>query len=556
MALRSRTSCLAAAAGPVLALVLWTGYALYGRSLVQALYDGRMPLTVLNEIVTGQETHPVEYHLARAGKLVRRLALLLTLWGPLCAGWLAWARRHPQCWLAQTRIGALLLSTVTVWLLYLLRVPLFEVLPGWFWPLRTKSLPYAWVFVPLTAVMAIAAHQVLRWPGRPARNLALLIGVAFVAHHALAWAEGPGAMAARLTDTGHSVFAQAAVEGPDTWSVLTRYDELLATGELPTYFHATKPPGLQVVTNLTAAVSGRLWPHADPMQALARLATLVYPLLGLLTLVPLYALANVLLDKEGARLPALLFPVVPGVALIQLHADQYLHPLLGTVFVYLCTRALFRREPLTGVLAGVAFVLSLWISFALLALAPVVPVMAWSLAKRHGRRSVLRELAMMAAGAAAVYLFLLLAFGYDTFERWEAAMVAHRMAKLPGWDLGDRAYFAAVNLLEFAVWCAPPVILLCAADSIRLFRHRAWRAPRPADGLTLSLLAILAALALGGTTAAESARLWLFLVPLVTVAAARSLQRWAPENLRTATGVVVALQWGTVIVLKYCQDFM
>jgi hypothetical protein len=68
-------------------------------------------------------------------------------------------------------------------------------------------------------------------------------------------------------------------------------------------------------------------------------------------------------------------------------------------------------------------------------------------------------------------------------------------------------------------------------------------------GLTLAGLAVL------GTTAGESARLWIFLVPLVAVCAARQLHR-LPEAIRSrALAAVLLLQGGTTLVIKRCQDF-
>jgi hypothetical protein len=67
----------------------------------------------------------------------------------------------------------------------------------------------------------------------------------------------------------------------------------------------------------------------------------------------------------------------------------------------------------------------------------------------------------------------------------------------------------------------------------------------------LSLAAILLGLAVVGGTAGETACLWIFLVPLVTISAARTLRRMAPGTLPWVVGLQLAL----IITMKARQDF-
>ena len=91
-----RTDLVLIAAGPVLAVSLLAVNAVAGRAVVEAVYDGRMPVDLLNDIITGQSVYPVDYHLHRARDLVHRLAWLLGAAGPLAAAYVASARRRPD----------------------------------------------------------------------------------------------------------------------------------------------------------------------------------------------------------------------------------------------------------------------------------------------------------------------------------------------------------------------------------------------------------------------------------------------------------------------------
>ena len=100
-----------------------------------------------------------------------------------------------------------------------------------------------------------------------------------------------------------------------------------------------------------------------------------------------------------------------------------------------------------------------------------------------------------------------------------------------------RSYFALLNLIEFTLWCGIPLSLLAAADLWRSLRN--WRVWDEGLGLSLSLLFILLVLGMVGKTAAESGRLWLFLVPLVLFSAARHFS----PHLRQAGRVGQPWSW-------------
>lgn len=546
-----RSDLVLIAAGPVLAVSLLGVNAIAGRALVEAVYDGRTPVDLLNDIITGQSVHPVEFHLHRARELVHRLAWLLGVAGPVAAVYVASVRRWPASALAQPLMGGMLLSTAALCGLYLLRVPLLKVLPGWFWPLHDKPLPLGWLALPLAAGSWSVIRAVTEAPGRRHRNLLLLILWGACLQHGLVWLEGDGFahLKQRMTDTGHAVFARTAVDQPSIWQVVTRYEELLVTEAPDAYFHATKPPGLQVFL-MGAERLSRAWP-GEGVDRLASLAALLFPVLACVCLVPLFGLLRLGAPDKDNVVAGLLYLFVPSVALINLHADQYLYPLLGVTCLYLYGRALIRREVMVAALAGLCYCLSLWFSFALLALLPAIPVLAWATARGSGWQPAVRTVSVAAVGCLAGYQLLLWGTDYDALQRWTQALAAHEAAKVARWGVAERCYWAGLNLVEFALWCGPPLALLCAADLRRTLSRVVAGSRDLEEGLVLSLAAILLGLAVVGGTAGETARLWIFLVPLVTISAARTLRRMAPGSLPWVVGLQLAL----IIAMKARQDF-
>ena len=546
-----RTDLVFIAAGPVLAVSLLAVNAVAGRAVVEAVYDGRTPVDLLNDIITGQSVYPVDYHLHKARDLVHRLAWLLGAAGPLAAAYVASARRRPDSALAQPLVGGMLLSTALLCGLYLLHLPLLKVLPGWFWPLHDKPLPLVWLVLPLAAGSWYVIRAVTGAPEHRRRNLLLLIVWGACLQHGFVWLEGDGFahLKQRLTDTGHAAFARTAVEQPSIWQVVTRYEELLATEAPDAYFHATKPPGLQVFLMGAERLSHAL--PGEGVDRLANLAAVLFPVLAFACLLPLFGLLRLGTPDQEDVVAGLLYLFVPSVALINLHADQYLYPLLGVTCLYLYGRALIRGELVAAALAGLGYCLSLWFSFALLALLPAIPVLAWTTGRTSAWPSAARTIGVAAVGCLAGYQLLLWGTDYDALARWTQAMAAHESAKVPQWGVVERFYYAGLNLVEFALWCGPPLALLCAADLCRTLSRVATGSRDLEEGLVMSLAAILLGLVVVGGTAGETARLWIFLVPLATISAARTLRRMAPGSLPW----VVGLQFVLIVVMKARQDF-
>ncbi len=547
-------------------LVLWlvppllagAGYALWGHGLVRGMYEQTLPLAALNQVFKRQALHPLSYYLAKADQAVWGLLFLYLVAGGLAWGG-AWLRRRwPGVLAAQPLWGLMLLATGCYGLLFLLQIPLFQLLPHWFWSLELTPLPWWWLGLPLLPLAAWLVFAVLGQPGRVGRNLLLLILGGYLLQHDLAWMEGRGM--AGLSDRlggegGHGRLVQAAVSQPSAWRVLTQYEGLLASGELGPFPHATRPPGQLLFLMGMDRLAGWLDPSApDPAQRLARLAAWVFPLLGCLVLVPLFYLCRLYLGETAAWIPVLLYLVVPSTALITLHLDQCLFPLVAWSCVGLYAWALRRDRALAALGAGVIFYIGLFLSFGLVALGGVLGGLHLQAAREAGR-SRWCVAALAGAGFLGLALVFQGGFDYDLLVSYSRALAAHQHFKVGDWGPGEVFYCALLNLVEYGVWCGPPLVLLCGAQLRVLsarWREWSWGAE---ESWALALVLTVGGLALFGRTAGETARLWLFLLPLVLVVAAQFLARMAPPGRERAVALVVVLQLLVVLVLKRGQDF-
>ena len=536
----------------------WFGYVKFGHLLVIALYDGQMPIDLLNQIVKKQTIHPLHYYLDKADAAAQVGVVLFFVGGVLMAAYNALVERWPHTLVSQPLVGGIVIATGLFWVVLLLQVPLLQALPYWFWSFNNKPLSWAWFFIPLLIFSYIVLRVLFSQQGRHWRQLILLILLGYVLQHGFALMEGRGlaALTDRMTVSGHGLYARAATQQESLRRVLGHYDELLEEGELPLFPHATKPPGLLLflmTAEKISAVADGLF-GGDAVGRLSTLGALIFPLLSYAVLIPLYFFCRLYSGDEAALIAAVLFLTMPNTALITLHGDQYLYPFLGLLTVFVFSLAVVRRRLLWALLAGVLFYLALLASFALIALLPLIFILAGAEIYQNRMRwdqAILIAL-MGVLGFGACYLGFILVFDYDALQRYQAAMALHQLFKIQDWHIGHRLYFGFLNLVEFAVWCGLPIALLCAAQlqtTIASWRQNAWDSK---EMLALALLVILAALIAVGKTVAESGRLWLFLTPLIAICAAWELQR---RGGQTSFIAVVFMQLVTVLAVKGYQDF-
>lgn len=528
-------------------------YELWGHWLVQRMYEQSLPLSFLNQVINRQGLHPLEYYTHKADAAVQGLLLLVIGSGILVWGYARSRRRWPASQFSQPLWGTLFLATACFWLLYLFQIPLFQALPHWFWSLHLTPLPWGWLSAPLAALSLMVVRAVLNQPEREGRNLFLLVLLGLALQHGFAWMEGRGleGLAGRLQESGgHGRLAQEAMAQQSLWRVLTRYEQLLESGELSPFPHATRPPGQLLFLML----AGRLaqWGSQEPVQRLAFFAAWIFPLLSCLVVIPLFYLCRLLAPGPAAWVPALLYLFIPSTVLVTLHLDQCLYPPMAWSCACLYAYALWREWPAAATGVGVLFYLALFLSFSLAAMGVVLAALH-AQAGLQQRRSGWKTAALAGAGFAGAALVFYLLFDYDLLLRYERAMAAHEYFKVVRWDAGRVLYCALLNTLEFAVWCGPAVGVLVVSE-LRKGGWRAWQGTGT-EVLALALVGVLAGLALFGRTAGETARLWIFLVPLVVGTAAGPLGR-LEEGLRVkAVGLVVVLQLVTILVLKRFQDF-
>ena len=471
-------------------------------------------------------------------------------------------------------------------------IPTVHRLRGWFWPLREVSLNFAWLAATaaLVAMLATVAYRARRYPGCA---LWCVFGIAGINQYGLALAEGRGldALRERAAYTGHSEFVRIAATGWSAGDILRSY-ELLATPREHPYL-AVKPPGQLLTYVALDRLAQCVVPDgvgegkpifgvvSDRHRRLIELLAWLLPWLAAAAVFPIGGVARALIatERHGAGAGAgeqlrgaawlaipLLFAVAAPTTLITLHLDQALYPLATAPLWWCAIRGAGRSERAGecvgapadrcalrwGFAAGVVAWASIFLSFGLLPAVVLAPCLVATVSIRRTRSTLLFAASTLVVGVAMSIAFYA-AYGYDPLQRYQRVMAAHAGWKSWSWTLAHTARASSMNLLEFAWWANPAFALACGAGMLNALR-RLCRSLRTASGLdlltlvTTLLLVVMAAL---GQTFAETARLWLFLLPLTIWIGVRALGAVRAREF----ALLLALQWTWTTVLKHTQDF-
>lgn len=455
-------------------------------------------------------------------------------------------------------LPAITLCTVIHWAILALGIPAFDNLPYWKYNLRLSPLLPVWVFAAFASLgLARIAYSSRLKPGMKLL-LFILLGTAIQYSFAFAKGQGLDGIRDRMVSSGHAEFAKAAVEQPGDMLWVAQNYEAVAAKKKYGYI-GSKPPGTFLFYMAFEQGSRALFPARDHVQRLENLrtfASLTWPLISYLVLIPLYFLAReIFKDSTAALLACNFYLAVPSVTLITLHTDQTLYPLLAVLPVLTAFVAYRKNNFRLAMLSGALFYFAVYFSFGLAAvglffLAPLFtptednPLPAFQRFAKYGGGILL--------GGALLHIPVSVFLKYAVALRYANAWANHLAWK--GWEENLETYLkaGATNLIEFALWIGLPLTLLFLAglyDAIRQ-KNRAAR-------LELLLAGIFAFLLAFGKTKAEVARLWLFLVPFICAGVSHFIQRqaWPGRNKAIFTTAILFLEFGTTYFTIHYQDF-
>jgi len=454
-----------------------------------------------------------------------------------------------------------ILLTLALWIILFFEIPLFQKLPNWFWPLRTFHAPnYAWI-VPILILNFSVLILVNKFPQAVTRNLILIIVAGYATQHMFALVEGRGldGIRDRAVITGHADFVYDAADPPSIGRTLRNYRDMIATEELQSYPHSTKPPGHFLVYLLSSRITRSIpWGTQDSFIRLSTFIAFSYPLLTYIPIIPLFVLARLYLPRVQAYLLLFLFVSAPNVNLITLHLDQCLYPLF---FILPLSLYLYGRrfsQPLLLLLAGISVAVALFVSYSLISVISCIVLIALLSIRIEGgafAQSAQREmknLLVVGIGFLGFELILYGLFRYNLVYDYLYVMSRHQTWKVSTWTPTTTLSVGVLDLLEYTLWIGFPLSLFSASWMVKSLRK--WR-ENGACILALSILVILVIMAFFGKTVAETGRLWIFLLPCLVLFATHDLVERYPASYKSVFSIILAMQLFSTFFIKLFQDF-
>jgi len=173
--------------------------------------------------------------------------------------------------------------------------------------------------------------------------------------------------------------------------------------------------------------------------------------------------------------------------------------------------------------SALVFDLSMFLSFAFLALLPVLAIFAVFVAldtRERDFRFLLKTAAIFLTGVALFYFGVNFLLSLDMIEVFRGVLVSLNSCIL------ERTYskWAVFNLYDFFSFLGIPLFLLFVKSSVPAVRGVFHRAVRQKNFLVYAFLITLLLLEVLGKNRGETARLWLFLVPFAVMIAAAGFE--------------------------------
>ena len=255
----------------------------------------------------------------------------------------------------------------------------------------------------------------------------------------------------------------------------------------------------------------------------------------------IYAFSGLWTDDHRKRLlAAAIYALLPGLVVFLPEFDQD-YPLIAMALILFWERAL-QRSVRYAVLFGAMLTVALLFAYNLLVLGTFLVLSSVHFLLRH--HITMKKLSRLAAATmiaisvlAASFLFLYFFAGYQSIEAFRSAMTF----------VEDRPHSVARwwNLYDFCLGAGYLIPLLSLRSIGRAFRSRESLTSRASIHTLIGLMTILV-VNFTGVLDWETARIWLFLQPLVVVPAAVELGRCTYRNQL----FIMALQWVILAVIK------
>ncbi|NPV85025.1 MAG: hypothetical protein HPY45_03315 [Anaerolineae bacterium] len=474
-------------------------------------------------------------------------------------------QKHFVQWAVIAKISLLMLMlvlTVFNWAIVFFRMQFFAANRYWPWEFTHKAIGQRdLVFLPALVAALICAWFVARAQTRDIHKLLALICIGYFIQLSFAFMEGASfeSIRTRYVNSGHKDYAIIASEMPPLLDSIRKYESRYANN----IFLSTKPPGVISLYILAAKLTNLIQAENTPQDRFYHLTVFmayIFPALSLLTLIPLSQLSKKIWDRSNAFLPSAIYIVLPPVILFYLELDQFLHPLLLMSTLLLFFRTLETHAFHWAFMTGIAIYLALFFSFSMIFTPAVISIwygIDFLQNIRHNPTHHIKTALGLITGFLVTTLLFYFLLNYDPLLRYQHSIASHKYLK--DFETGYQQILDAIllNNGEFIHWAGIPIILLflsrCAQSVFALVKGKG----ESLDAFCMAFMFAFVLLNIFGQTRGEVARLWIFLLPPITLFSAVESRSLFGKNTMLGIYLIVALQLlSTWIMFKYQDPFI
>ena len=450
--------------------------------------------------------------------------------------------------------------TLMQWSILFFHFDWFHQMDGWYFIFSKREGSQFGLFLVLLLITVLVVRITLKDPFRWQRNLLILICFGYILQIGFGFLEGEGweSLRTRYVERGRARYSE--IVSRDTFDIRSIGNYEINYGNIYQYL-STKPHGYLVFHAATRGLLDLLQLNRsgeDRFESLTRFMAILYPLIAMLVLPLLLRLARLVLPKEDAISPLILYVCFPGVILFTLQLDQVLFPLLFVAGILIGIRSSENRSWLLSLAMGPFLYFAIFFSFSLLPLLFFLGMYLFlnTIFTDQGNWSkwleMLRKGCLWLAGFLVTHIIMRTLFNIDLLHRFPNAMEAHERAKGFWLNLPDITPAFLVNNSEFAIWIGFPMLLLVLAQFLATLRSLHKREVRQLDLFMLSFVLTLIPLNLFGITRAEVARLWLFTIPVLSLFMSNQI-KLLPYSQRLNHMLVVGTQLVTTYLIFFYQ---
>jgi hypothetical protein len=472
-------------------------------------------------------------------------------------------KREGTDWPYRLTIGVFSVGGLTAfiyWILLYLDIGWLNQISNWYWLHFEKGGIHGLRFLCLLALASLVFIWVFLSRSSPHLRLIVLIVFGYLLMIGIGSVEGDNGFEIQrqklLGLNNQEVYSHiVADEQVDPTKVIGNYEN----SAYYTMFLGAKPPGTLFLYSIIEKISEFVFKPADTfndrLQRVTQLISVIFPLLTVLALLPLYKVARQFLDQKDAFIPCILYLTAPNVLLMPVGLDKALYPALFLVGIYLIDRYAHLRSYCSGLLLGLYLYLGLFFSFSLLPLLLWAPL--WLLVNGfdQNRKALFPRLIRPLLGVGIGFLVSALAFSilldYNVVVRYLGAMDWHRYANK--FDLTITFLWGAfiVNNIELAVFTGFPLIIIAGTQVVNSLISFIHRTLLPTDAFLVVFLIVYLVLNLTGQMHGEVARTWLFLVTVFSLAAGFFISHVKDIKMSAVLMLVILQLISTYFLLAY-----